>query len=169
MSDALEEGDEFPAKRSPVWRSLRSIKPGSRSGAHCHDQFAYRQECFSGSWNRCKGKGRRPKTIPGGRVVRFFEEPAPCLVGLEACATSHYWAGELAKLRHQLRIMPAKDVKAHLKRDKNDAAAAEAIREAARRPNIRFVQVKSTAQQTQLMQHRSHDPTCSPESLPGNS
>jgi transposase len=65
--------------------------------------------------------------------------------------------------------MPAKDVKAHLKRDKNDAAAAEAIREAARRPNIRFVQVKSTAQQTQLMQHRSHDPTCSPESLPGNS
>jgi transposase len=66
-------------------------------------------------------------------------------VGLEACATSHYWARELTKLGHQVRLMPAKDVKAYVKRNKNDAAEAEAICEAARRPTIRFVQLKSVA------------------------
>ncbi len=59
-----------------------------------------------------------------GQVLRFFEELTPCLVGLEACATSHYWARELAKLGHDVRLMPAKDVKAYVKRNKNDAAAA---------------------------------------------
>jgi transposase len=59
---------------------------------------------------------------------------------MEACATAHYWARELTKLGHQVRLMPAKDVKAYVKRNKNDAADAEAIREAVRRPTMRFVQ-----------------------------
>ncbi len=97
------------------------------------------------------------KQLRRGQVMRFFEELPPCLVGLEACATSHYWARELARLGHEVRLMPAKDVKAYLKRNKNDAADAEAICEAVRRPTMRFVQVKSEKPQAHLMQHRARD------------
>jgi len=76
---------------------------------------------------------------------------------MEACATAHYWARELTKLGHKVRLMPAKDVKAYVKRNKNDAADAEAICEAVRRPTMRFVQIKSAEQQGQLMQHRTSD------------
>jgi len=91
------------------------------------------------------------------QVMAFFEALAPCLIGMEACATSHYWARELTKLGHEVRLMPAKDVKAYVKRNKNDAADAEAICEAVRRPTMRFVRVKSAEQQGQLMQHRTRD------------
>ena len=76
---------------------------------------------------------------------------------MEACATAHYWARELTKLGHQVRLMPAKDVKAYVKRNKNDAADAEAICEAVRRPTMRFVQIKSAEQQGRLMLHRARD------------
>jgi transposase len=76
---------------------------------------------------------------------------------MEACATSHHWARELRKLGHEVRLMPAKDVKAYVKRNKNDAADAEAICEAVRRPTMRFVTVKTAEQQGQLMQHRVRD------------
>jgi transposase len=92
-----------------------------------------------------------------GQVMAFFESLSPCLIGMEACATSHYWARELTKLGHEVRLMPAKDVKAYVKRNKNDAADAEAICEAVRRPTMRFVRVKSAEQQGQLMQHRTRD------------
>jgi transposase len=76
---------------------------------------------------------------------------------MEACATAHYWARELTKLGHEVRLMPAKDVKAYLKRNKNDAADARAICEAVRRPTMRFVRIKTAEQQGQLMQHRTRD------------
>jgi transposase len=76
---------------------------------------------------------------------------------MEACATAHYWARELSKLGHLVRLMPAKDVKAYVKRNKNDAADAEAICEAVRRPTMRFVQTKSAEQQARLMLHRTRD------------
>jgi transposase len=91
------------------------------------------------------------------QVLAFFKALSPCLIGIEACATAHYWARELAKLGHEVRLMPAKDVKAYVKRNKNDAADAEAICEAVRRPTMRFVRVKSAEQQGQLMQHRTRD------------
>jgi transposase len=91
------------------------------------------------------------------QVLAFFQSLSPCLVGLEACATAHYWARELTKRGHEVRLMPAKDVKAYIKRSKNDAADAEAICEAVRRPTMRFVGVKSAEQQAQLMQHRTRD------------
>ena len=91
------------------------------------------------------------------QVMSFFEALAPCLIGMEACATAHYWARQLTKLGHEVRLMPAKDVKAYVKRNKNDAADAEAICEAVRRPTMRFVRVKSAEQQGQLMQHRTRD------------
>jgi transposase len=76
---------------------------------------------------------------------------------MEACATAHYWARELTKLGHEVRLMPAKDVKAYVKRNKNDAADAEAICEAVGRPRMRFVRAKSAEQQGRLMQHRARD------------
>ena len=97
------------------------------------------------------------KQLRRGQVMRFFEELSPCLVGLEACATAHYWARELTKLGHEVRLMPARDVRAYVKRNKNDAADAEAICEAVRRPTMSFVRVKSAEQQGQLMQHRARD------------
>jgi len=97
------------------------------------------------------------KQLRRGQVMKFFEGLPRCLVGLEACATAHYWARELTKLGHRVRLMPAKDVKAYVKRNKNDAADAEAICEAVRRPTMRFVEVKSAEQQGRLMQHRARD------------
>ena len=97
------------------------------------------------------------KQLRRGQVLKFFASLQPCLVGMEACATAHYWARELTKLGHEVRLMPAKDVKAYVKRNKNDAADAEAICEAVRRPTMRFVGVKSAEQQGRLMQHRARD------------
>ncbi len=97
------------------------------------------------------------KQLRRGQVIKFFEVLVPCLIGMEACATAHHWARELMKLGHQVRLMPAKDVKAYVKRNKNDAADAEAICEAVRRPTMRFVMVKSAEQQGRLMQHRARD------------
>jgi transposase len=97
------------------------------------------------------------KQLRRGQMMKFFEPLPPCLVGLEACASAHYWARELTKLGHRVRLMPAKDVKAYVKRNKNDAADAEAICEAVRRPTMRFVEVKSAEQQGRLMQHRTRD------------
>ena len=97
------------------------------------------------------------KQLRRSQLLEFFKALPPCLVGMEACATAHYWARELTKLGHQVRLMPAKDVKAYVKRNKNDAADAEAICEAVRRPTMRFVQVKSAEQQGRLMLHRTRD------------
>ena len=97
------------------------------------------------------------KQLRRRQVLEFFKALPPCLVGMEACATSHYWARELTKFGHQVRLMPAKDVKAYVKRNKNDAADAEAICEAVRRPTMRFVQIKPVEQQGRLMLHRARD------------
>ena len=97
------------------------------------------------------------KQLRRNQVMAFFEALSPCLIGMEACASAHYWARELMKLGHEVRLMPAKDVKAYVKRNKNDAADAEAICEAVRRPTMRFVRIKSAEQQGQLMQHRTRD------------
>src|SRR6478752_129676 len=79
------------------------------------------------------------KRLRRSQVLAFFKALPPCLIGMEACATAHYWARELTKLGHEVRLMPAKDVKAYVKRNKNDAADAEAICEAVRRPTMRLV------------------------------
>src|SRR5258705_3559305 len=76
---------------------------------------------------------------------------------MEACATLHHWARELTKLGHEVRLMPAKDVRAYVKRNKNDAADAEAICEAVPRPTMRFARIKSAEQHGQMMQHRTRD------------
>jgi transposase len=92
-----------------------------------------------------------------GQVLAFFSRLPPCVVGLEACATAHYWARELQALGHEVRLMPAQYVKAYVKRNKNDAADAEAICEAVQRPTMRFVPAKTAEQQAALLQHRGRE------------
>ena len=91
------------------------------------------------------------------QVLAFFKKLPPCLVGMEACATSHYWAREIAALGHEVKLMPPRYVKPYVKRNKNDAADAEAICEAVTRPTMRFVAVKSAEQQSVLMLHRTRE------------
>src|SRR5207342_1017654 len=88
-------------------------------------------------------------------VLAFFEKLAPCLVGIEACASSHYWSRELQALGHNVRLMPPAYVKPYVKRQKNDMADAEAICEAVTRANMRFVPTKTPEQQSCLMLHRT--------------
>jgi transposase len=89
------------------------------------------------------------------QVLPFFRKLSPCLVGIEACATSHHWSRELQALGHTVRLMPPAYVKPYLKRQKNDAADAEAICEAVMRPSMRFVATKTPEQQSCLMLHRT--------------
>ncbi len=97
------------------------------------------------------------KQLRRAQVIPFFEKLPPCLIGMEACASAHYWARELTKLGHKVKLMPAKDVKAYVKRSKNDAADAAAICEAVARPTVRTVPMKTPDQQARLMQHRTRD------------
>jgi transposase len=88
-------------------------------------------------------------------VLAFFQKLSPCLVGIEACASSHHWSRELMALGHKVRLMPPAYVKPYVKRQKNDAADAEAICEAVTRVNMRFVATKTPEQQSCLMLHRT--------------
>src|ERR1035437_10051135 len=88
-------------------------------------------------------------------VLAFFRKQAPCRVGIEACASSHHWSRELKALGHTVRLMPPAYVKPYVKRQKNDAADAEAICEAVTRANMRFVPTKTPEQQSCLMLHRT--------------
>jgi len=89
------------------------------------------------------------------QVLAFFEKLSPCLVGIEACASSHHWSRELQALGHSVRLMPPAYVKPYVKRQKNDMADAEAICEAVTRANMRFVPTKTPEQQSCLMLHRT--------------
>ena len=97
------------------------------------------------------------KSLRRSQMLAFFAKLPPCLVGMEACGTSHYWARELIKLGHEVRLMPPAYVKPYVKRGKTDAADAEAVCEAVMRPTMRFVPVKSPEQQAALSMHRTRD------------
>lgn len=97
------------------------------------------------------------RTLRRAQVLAFFSEIPPCLVGMEACGSSHYWGREIGKLGHTVRLMPANYVKPYVKRGKTDANDAEAICEAVTRPTMRFVAVKSPEQQALLSLHRARE------------
>lgn len=89
------------------------------------------------------------------RMIPFFAKKPPCVVGIEACGSAHYWARELIRLGHDVRLIPPSYVKPYVKRQKNDMADAEAICEAVARPSMRFVPVKSPEQQSVMVLHRT--------------
>ncbi len=97
------------------------------------------------------------KSLRRAQLLQFFESLEPCLIGMEACGSSHHWARQFQKLGHEVRLMPAMYVKAYVKRGKSDAIDAEAICEAVTRPTMRFVAIKSEEQQGVLFLHRARD------------
>jgi transposase len=100
------------------------------------------------------GKTVLRKQLKRNQVLAFFANLSPCRVGLEACSGAHYWARELVKLGHEARLISPQFVKPYVKGNKNDANDAEAICEAVGRPTMRFVPIKSIAQQDLQMLHR---------------
>lgn len=97
------------------------------------------------------------KQLVRSEVLSWFSKQKPCLVGMEACATSHYWAQEINKLGHTVRVIPAAYVKPYVRRQKNDRADAAAICEAVSRPSMRFVEVKTKDQQAIQVLHRARE------------
>ena len=97
------------------------------------------------------------KKLNIGGFLKFLSNLPPCLIGMEACATSHHWARELSALGHNVRLIPPSYVKPYVKRQKNDAADAEAICEAVGRSNMNFTPVKSPEQQSVMLLHRGRD------------
>ena len=105
------------------------------------------------------GEGRAVlrRKLRRGKVLAFFAGLPSCLVGMEACASAHYWAREIQALGHEVRLIPPQYVRPFVKTNKNDAADAEAICEAVTRPTMRFAAAKSAEQQSVLMLHRARE------------
>jgi transposase len=97
------------------------------------------------------------KRLMRAKVLEFFALQPPCVVALEACGGAHYWAREIGRLGHTVRLIPPAYVKPFVKRQKSDVADAEAICEAAQRPSMRFVPVKDEAQQANAVVFRARD------------
>ena len=97
------------------------------------------------------------KKLRRAKLMPFFADLPPCLVGMEACASAHHWARELQALGHEVRLIPPQYVRPFVKTNKNDAADAEAICEAVVRPTMRFAAAKSAEQQSVLMLHRARE------------
>lgn len=97
------------------------------------------------------------KALPRSRVLEFLARITPCTVAMEACSGAHYWGRKIMALGHEVRLLAPRYVKPYVKRQKNDAADAEAIAEAASRPSMRFVAVKSAEQQGQAMVLKTRD------------
>ncbi len=97
------------------------------------------------------------KRLRRGQLLGFFAELEPCLVGMEACGSAHYWARELQSLGHEVRLIAPQFVKPFVKTNKNDASDAEAICEAMLRPTMRFAAIRSAEQQSILMLHRARE------------
>jgi transposase len=102
------------------------------------------------------------------QVIPVFADLAPCLIGMEACASAHYWARELQALGHEVRLIPPQYVKPFVKANKNDAADAEAICEALTRPTMRFATVKSAEKQSVLMLHGARELLVRQRTMPIN-
>jgi transposase len=100
------------------------------------------------------GKAVLRRKLQRSEVLAFFKALPPCLVGIEACGTAHYWAREIRELGHEVRLMPPSYVAPYVKRGKTDTADAAAICEAVTRPTMRFVAVKTPEQQSVMMLHR---------------
>jgi hypothetical protein len=125
-------------------RAHDSQEPGDTNGSGQVHRFRH---FFQVHGINAEGKVILRRQLKRRRVLPFFQKLPPCLVGIEACASSQYWSRELQALGHPVRLMPAAYVKPYVKRHKNDATDAEAFCEGVTRPNMRFVATKTPEQQ----------------------
>jgi transposase len=134
------------------------MQPGFRGAKHASDydsRSRLAKSVFQVHGIDAGNQGVIRRQLKRRYVLTFFEKLPPCLVGIEACASSHHWSRELKALGHTVRLMPPAYVKPYVKRQKNDAADAEAICEAVTSANMRFVATKTPEQQSGLMLHRT--------------
>lgn len=103
------------------------------------------------------GQSVLTKKLSRCQMIEFFAKLTPCLIGMEACSSAHYWGRRLTEMGHTVKLMPPQYVKPYVKTNKNDARDAEAICEAVTRPNMRFVPIKTEEQQAVLVLHRVRD------------
>lgn len=115
-----------------------------------------------------RGKAVLRKQLKRGKVLEFFANLPPCVVGMEACGSANYWGRKLGALGHTPRLMAPQYVKPYVKTNKNDAADAEAICEAVGRPNMRYVPIKSEGQQAVLALHRARQGFVKARTAQGN-
>ena len=137
----------------PTLRSVGADQAakGADHGRDCDPRVGYREVCVSGHGVDAAGQVVVRRRMRRSHVLRFFAGLAPCIVGIEACATSHHWSRQLQVLRHSVKLMPPSYVRPYLKLQKNDMADAEAICEAVMRPTMRLVETKTPEQQGVLM------------------
>lgn len=130
---------------------------GGVHGRNYHDWARYRKAGFQAHGADASGAMVISRRITRAKLVGFFASQPRCTVALEACGGAHHWARELGRLGHEVRLIPPAYVKPFVKRQKNDAADAEAICEAAQRPGMRFVAVKDEEQQASAAVFRARD------------
>ena len=106
---------------------------------------------------RADGSVAFRKKLSRGKLLEFFASTSPCMVAMEACGSAHHWAREIRALGHEVRLIAPMHVKPFVGRNKNDAADAQAIAEAASRPTMRFVAVKSVEKQSSAMTFKARD------------
>jgi transposase len=148
---------------APAWAfrlyGWRSISTGTRKASH-HASDRPRRIGYAKRWFQVRAVDEAEKEVfnrklPRDKVLGFLGALPPCEVALEACSSSHYWGREIERLGHRVRLISPNYVKPFVKRGKSDAHDARAICEAASRPDMRFVPVKTAEQQAALMQHTS--------------
>jgi transposase len=115
-----------------------------------------------------RGKGVLSKVLRRSQMMQFFTQRAPCLIGMEACGSAHFWARKLTALGHTVKLMAPQFVKPYVKSNKNDARDAEAICEAVGRPTMRFVAIKTPEQQALLALHRARQGLVRARTAQGN-
>jgi len=115
-----------------------------------------------------EGKVVQRKQIKRDKLAEFFVRLEPCLIGMEACGSAHFWARKLQRMGHTVRLIAPQFVKPYVKTNKTDAADAEAICEAVQRPNMRFVPIKSVEQQAILAVHRARQRFVKERTAQGN-
>jgi transposase len=115
-----------------------------------------------------RGKAVLRRVLRRREMMRFFTQMPPCLIGMEACGSAHFWARKLTELGHTVKLMAPQFVKPYVKTNKNDARDAEAICEAVGRPNMRFVAIKTPEQQALLALHRARQGFVKARTAQGN-
>lgn len=109
------------------------------------------------------------RSVQRNQLLRWFAKLPPCLIGMEACGTSHHWARELTALGHTVRLIPPAYAKAYVRRNKNDRADAAAICEAVSRPSMRFVPLRTVEQQAETVTHKTRQMLIKQQTMTGNS
>src|SRR5476651_1313728 len=115
-----------------------------------------------------RGNAVLRKQLRRAQVAVFFGNLPPCLIGMEACASAHYWGRTLQRYGHTVKLMASQFVKPYVKTNKNDARDAEAICEAVGRPTMRFVAIKTPEQQALLALHRARQGLVRARTAQGN-